>query len=1110
MVKALAKRKIMMKVAAFFLAGYLAALPVVCNYSANPPSLLGAESITQRRIDSKGKHKLLKPDTRRLIEAQIRGQKEFTLLVAAVPGRNETLVSSVLKLNGKVQYRDDSISYLRVKLPTINVESFASSSDIEGISADGPVTYTSDDVIATSPEGNRIASPNADTPPENPYLPTMYMGAPQFIASHPNFDGRGVTIAIVDTSIDLLTPELQTAKSLDGKITTKIVDVVNAAASSIDPTDDIASTPGSFVVKMEEQHARASTTPIADGNINIAIGERRYRVGSINERSSGPRGDLNRDGNPPGSSGAFAVLWDETTNTVWVDTNQDHSFTDEKTMMDYRIRHDIGIFGKDDPATPIRETIGFTIQTDNVHKLVMINPGDGVHGTAVAGLAVGNGFFGGKTSGAAPQAQIVSVPFMYTQQGISHSLIESIIVAVKHPLVDIVNVSAGVVRVLNDGTSVHSIICNRLVEKFKKPIFASAGNSGDQVNIIQEFATASKVIAVGSYVNRETARVNYGVVGVHEDNVDRLSSRGPAKNGALKPNLLAPAASLTTKPRFLPGEPITNTYALPPGYLVSSGTSAASPMAAGGVALLISAAKQTNIQYDADSLRWAIMSSARYLPNIRAYEQGTGLLQVGAAWEALKNAPSLPEISTSAIITHTFSDELKEPHQGPGIYEREGWTERQVRTRTITFLRTSGSTKQTIYQVRWLGNDGTFSSSTTLTLPLNKPTPLLVKITPKGLGVHSAILSLDEPGPGRAVYQAMNTIVAAEQFTEANQFKVMHEGKLHWMESESFYLNVPSGAAALNLGVQIQHGNLKPWLMSPSGYHYYVRASSLPFSDYQTNGSWSRTIPLPEAGVWQLIVENNNITNASRFAPQNAAIFKLSAAVLEVDTRPQQMLIDAIAGMTVIKKVSFTNRFADVVGGAASLPLGSAYFAQQSLTANGKPVVHQVSVPVGATSLNARIKPRSHDDSDLDLYIFDCTSNRCILKDFSIRKGSSEWVTVANPAAGTWKIIIDPFWVPSGTANCLYEDVFTHFDFGKIVSTTPASLHGGGTKWTEQTSIQIGVLPLPPRQLVALLALRSSSDPDTSDEGTVSAEQNPYYKQALLGLRIIKIDRSSP
>src|SRR5205085_12418376 len=76
-----------------------------------------------------------------------------------------------------------------------------------------------------------------------------------------------------------------------------------------------------------------------------------YRAGMLDERFSRAAGDLNRDGNRAGSSGLFAVLWNESTNTVWIDTNQNHDFTDEKPLTDYRLHHELGLFGKAIPPT---------------------------------------------------------------------------------------------------------------------------------------------------------------------------------------------------------------------------------------------------------------------------------------------------------------------------------------------------------------------------------------------------------------------------------------------------------------------------------------------------------------------------------------------------------------------------------------------------------------------------------------------------------------------------------------------------------------------------------------------------------------------------------------
>lgn len=66
---------------------------------------------------------------------------------------------------------------------------------------------------------------------------------------------------------------------------------------------------------------------------------------------------MNRDGNPAGSSGLFAVLWDTAANTVYVETDQDRDLTDEQAMTDYKVAYDIGTFGTDNPATAVRDAM---------------------------------------------------------------------------------------------------------------------------------------------------------------------------------------------------------------------------------------------------------------------------------------------------------------------------------------------------------------------------------------------------------------------------------------------------------------------------------------------------------------------------------------------------------------------------------------------------------------------------------------------------------------------------------------------------------------------------------------------------------------------------------
>lgn len=1064
---------------------------------------------------------LLKPDRLRLIEAQAQDKNTVTLLIAAIPGANELIARAATDLGGKLQYRDDDVSYLRVKIPVENVEQISLSPNIEAVNIDGRVNYLSiqsNESTSSLAPHTRIRPPNRDTPPENPYLPSMYIGAPQFVAEHPSFDGRGVTIAIVDSGIDLLLPELQTAKTLDGRATPKFADVLTAVPSAIDPSDDDSFLSCSIKVKMSEQITTKGGKLEYDGAIYSAPVEGDYRIGSLNERVSDPKGDLNRDGNPAGNCGIFAVLWDEKINTVWVDTDQDYDFSDERAMTDYQVRYDVGIFGKDNPKTEIRETVGFTVQTDLQHKLIFINPGYGEHGTGVTGGAVGKGFFGGRLNGIAPGAQIVSIPYVGRQPSITHAFMESIIIAVKHPRVDIISMQAGVHRALNDGSSVFSIICDRLVERYRKPIFGSAGNGSDELNVISEKASASKVMAVGSYISRETSLVNYGIATAREENIDIGSSRGPRKDGGFKPNILAPTMTLSTKPGFLSGgENRSGTYTLPVGYQVYGGTSTAAPMAAAAAALLISAAKQSGVPYDAERLRWAIMSSARYLPGYAAHEQGPGLFQVGAAWEALKLAPEPVEINSRAPVNAVLSQYLNDPNQGPGIYEREGWTVGQTEQRTITFTRTTGSTRPNTYSLRWTGNDTTFSSPSVIVLPLNEPVVLHVVISAKTSGVHSAILNLDERGGALAVYQVMNTVVAAEHIAEANGFRVTHEGEVEWMDSRSFFFRVPAGAAVFKVDVDIAFGNVMPVLMRPSAA-WYRELSGYPaqFTAYQTGGSWSRVIARPELGVWQIIINNKNIWDRSRFTPQNLAsrnrtAFKVNATVLGVRLDPSMVTISATeVGTSFDKEVAFINQLGSFNGGVAETPLGSAFTARPMLTTGGMPKVYEMNVPPGATRIIARIGGTSDANVDLDLYLFDCTSKECVLKDFSQRDGSNEQVEVESPAAGHWKVVIDPFLAPSGETSCDYEDMFTHRAFGMITPRAKPSSQDIGAIKRESLSVRIDAMPTGSRYVVGIVNVMTEVGTNTGNEiNTPNRDNVSYSKIVSVATGIIQVKADS-
>ncbi|HEY3582213.1 MAG TPA: S8 family serine peptidase, partial [Pyrinomonadaceae bacterium] len=898
---------------------------------------------------------------------------------------------------------------------------------------------------------------------------------------------------------DFLLPELRTGKALDGTTLPKFADIYSAAPKALVPVEGDSHIGGYMRVAMETK-LQASAGKLNYQNHSYSVPRNaEYRLGLLNERVAGPSGDLNRDGNPPGSSEFFAVLWDNRTNTVWVDTNQNYDFTDEKPMTDYRVHHDVGTFGTDDPKTEVRETMGFVVQTDAPHQAVFVIPGYGPHGTGVTGSAFGVGFFGGKLDGVAPGAQIISIT-PGRGSHITPGYIEAVITAMKDPRVDIVTIEFGNFAPLNDGHSTFSTIANRLTRKYGKLLFAGAGNGNDGLNGIISPADAEEVIAVGSYMSRETSSVNYGVVLPDADNMNGYTSHGPTKEGGLKPNLLAPTTSLTTKPGFLPGENRHGTYPLPAGYQVYSGTSTSTPFAAAGAALLISAAKQSGVKYDARRLRWAITSSARFIANYSPEQQGDGLLQVPAAWEALKHAPEPIEIVSRAPVNAVLSEYLQQPNQGMGIFEREGWTAGQSGQRIISFTRTSGAAGPMKFQLRWIGNDGTFAAPTEITLPLEAAVNVAVSIAPKTNGVHSAILNLVSTS-GAVVHQVLNTVVAAEQLDKRNSFTSTRNGHAEWLHSQSYFVNVPAGTAALKVDMQISAGNVMPSLTKPNGRFYYLLPSTqspLNYTRYQNAGSWSRVVSNPDPGVWQITVDNCNVLEAG--VSRQRASFQVTASLLGVSFLSQPSTDTATRS-----EITYSNTHTKFTGGITTTGLASTYSTMRTIKA-GEQMTYEIDVAPGTSTVGAMLTANENDRADLDLYLFDCTGAQCILRDFSTGNGSTGQVAVDSPAAGKWKVVIDAFIAPTQGVTYEYKDYFLHRAFGQIETAGGPREIEFRAIVTQRVTVNVSAIPTGERRLEAMVFVSSEPNVDSASQRSTDQSDLYYADKGILGTATLPLN----
>ena len=161
--------------------------------------------------------KLSKQDRALLAAATANGKDSVTVLIAAEPGANRTVAFGLKGLGAAVRYREDSIDYIRA---VISVDKVAAATTLRGVQAlevDSLIPLPDPRPDAqTNP--TPYPAPDASTPRANPYLPIVDTGAAAFTAAHPTWDGRGVTVGVLDTGITLDHPALATTTTGSPKI----------------------------------------------------------------------------------------------------------------------------------------------------------------------------------------------------------------------------------------------------------------------------------------------------------------------------------------------------------------------------------------------------------------------------------------------------------------------------------------------------------------------------------------------------------------------------------------------------------------------------------------------------------------------------------------------------------------------------------------------------------------------------------------------------------------------------------------------------------------------------------------------------------------------------
>ena len=300
----------------------------------------GADLLAEKLGDS---------DLRLFQKAEARGSDTVTVLLATTPGDTGGVAATVDDAGGSVGRTEDDLGYVRATVPTGSVRDLAALGDVRAIDLNrtfripDPLAGLAGDIGTAA----AVPAPGAATPADNPYLPVAETGAIDFLDAHRTWDGRGVTVGVLDSGVDLDHPALRA--TTNGK--DKVADWFTATDPIIDGDESW------------RPMTREVTGPTFWGSgYEWTAPEADFRFATFWEgatQGSELGGDVNFDGD---TDDWIGILYDPEDHRIWVDSDQDNDFTDEPAMAPYRDGHQVGHFGVDDPATAVVERLPFVVE----------------------------------------------------------------------------------------------------------------------------------------------------------------------------------------------------------------------------------------------------------------------------------------------------------------------------------------------------------------------------------------------------------------------------------------------------------------------------------------------------------------------------------------------------------------------------------------------------------------------------------------------------------------------------------------------------------------------------------------------------------------------------
>lgn len=491
------------------------------------------------------------------------------------------------------------------------------------------------------------------------FLSLKDTGVEEFIKQHPEYDGRGTIILVLDTGVDM---------GIDGLTKTSTGEVKVIDAQDFTGEGDLTLIEANITTKDGKdvfENTDKGYSVFADKNKMLKSSDENYWITVFNETLLINSGSGAQDVNGNGvKDDKYYMVTYKTTEGYWVvyfDTNGNGDLSDEKPFRNYKENYDSFTIPNQKGLTPLT----FALNIFPEEKRISLYFDDGSHGTHCAGIAAGFNIGGAGINGVAPGAKVIGLKLGNNNYPGGATVTESMKKAylyadklskeLKVPC--IISMSFGIGSEIEARSELEKFLADLLSKNPYLYVSTSNGNNGPGISSAGLPSSSSYVFSSGAVLTQEIARDNYGNL-LPYNMLLQFSSRGGEVS---KPDVISPGAATSTVPNFTPGDKFW-------------GTSMACPYSSGVMALLLSAAEKEfpGVKIPSQLLFKAIREGAVKRDEYTPIDQGGGYINAINAWAVLKKYLTNNEISKFETYTVSSFAPNQPDNKSRNLYIRDG------------------------------------------------------------------------------------------------------------------------------------------------------------------------------------------------------------------------------------------------------------------------------------------------------------------------------------------------------------------------------------------------------------------------------------------------------